>query len=103
MNRNHLVAVLLIAVPVTADKLIFPGRGAWGCEGMCDVDPVPGATPAPLIPNLIDLVEEVHWQDDKEEIDVDEPAGCRLQRTLMEAFAMSCEPHFSNRLTGLSG
>ena len=63
-ERIHLalvVAVLLVALPATADKLIYAG-----CGGICAVDPVPGATPAPLIPGLIDLMEEVRGEEDEQ-------------------------------------
>ena len=61
-ERIHLVAaILLFAVPTTADQLIFAG-----CGGICAVDPIPGATPAPLIPGLNDAVEEAQtwWRNE---------------------------------------
>ena len=53
-NKIYLViSVLLFAVPA-AGRIIFPG-----CGGICAIDPVAGATPSPLIPGLIDAIDDV--------------------------------------------
>ena len=54
------IIILLFAVPATADRLIFGGLGS-----IYAIDPVPGATPVPLIPGLIDAVSEIQgFRDD---------------------------------------
>ena len=54
------IAVLLFALPVTADRLIYSG-----CGGICAVDPIAGATPAPFIPGLNDAIWEAQsWRDE---------------------------------------